>query len=164
MNINELFERRDGSIFKIPKKHAGQHGIANTFIFENTDNYHDFSSEMTLKFNIDLPDTNKIDEHIVKVKGGWELKSKKTGKNLGKYPTKAGAERRERQVQYFKHAKEGAEPIGDNVTEEDAWHDGVGAWHSQNSDQWHGQMSEADDLEVMEGFLSSMRDDGYEIL
>lgn len=42
-------------------------------------------------------------EHIVKVQGGYELKSKKTGKNLGKYPTKAGAEKRERQVQYFKH-------------------------------------------------------------
>ena len=47
-----------------------------------------------------------IPEHIVKVKGGYELKSKKTGKNLGKYPTKAGAKKRERQVQYFKHAGE----------------------------------------------------------
>lgn len=45
-----------------------------------------------------------IDEHIVKVKGGYELKSKHGNKNLGKYPTKAGAEKRERQVQYFKHA------------------------------------------------------------
>jgi hypothetical protein len=44
-----------------------------------------------------------VDEHIVKVKGGYELKSKSTGKNLGTYPTKAGAEKRERQVQYFKH-------------------------------------------------------------
>ena len=50
-----------------------------------------------------------INEHIVKVKGGYELKSKKTGKNLGKYPTRAGAEKRERQVQYFKHAGEGVE-------------------------------------------------------
>jgi hypothetical protein len=47
-----------------------------------------------------------VSEHIVKVKGGYELKSKKTGKNLGKYPTRAGAEKRERQVQYFKHAGE----------------------------------------------------------
>ena len=47
-----------------------------------------------------------LDEHIVKVNGGYELKSKKTGKNLGKYPTRAGAENRERQVQYFKHANE----------------------------------------------------------
>jgi hypothetical protein len=45
-------------------------------------------------------------EHIVKVKGGYELKSKHGNKNLGKYPTKAGAEKRERQVQYFKHAGE----------------------------------------------------------
>lgn len=43
-------------------------------------------------------------EHIVKVKGGYELKSKHGNKNLGKYPTRAGAENRESQVQYFKHA------------------------------------------------------------
>ena len=48
----------------------------------------------------------QVDEHIVKVKGGYELKSKSTGKNLGTYPTKAGAEKRERQVQYFKHVNE----------------------------------------------------------
>lgn len=46
----------------------------------------------------------EVEEHIVKVKGGYELKSKHGNKNLGKYPTKAGAEKRERQVQYFKHA------------------------------------------------------------
>ena len=44
-----------------------------------------------------------VHEHIVKVKGGYRLVSKKTGKNLGTYPTKAGAAKRERQVQYFKH-------------------------------------------------------------
>jgi hypothetical protein len=42
-------------------------------------------------------------EHIVKTDGGFRLVSKKTGKNLGTYPSRAGAERRERQVQYFKH-------------------------------------------------------------
>ncbi len=41
-------------------------------------------------------------EHIVKVKGGYKLVSKKTGRNLGTYPTKAGAIKRERQVQFFK--------------------------------------------------------------
>lgn len=46
----------------------------------------------------------EVQEHIVKVKGGYELRSKHGNKNLGKYPTKAGAEKRERQVQYFKHA------------------------------------------------------------
>jgi hypothetical protein len=48
----------------------------------------------------------EIREHIVKVAGGYELKSKKTGRNLGKYPDKAGAEKREREVQYFKHMGE----------------------------------------------------------
>lgn len=50
-----------------------------------------------------------VNEHIVKVKGGYRLVSKKSGKNLGTYPTKAGAEKRERQVQYFKHAGESVE-------------------------------------------------------
>lgn len=41
---------------------------------------------------------------IRKVKAGYRLVSKK-GKNLGTYKTKAGAEKRERQVQYFKKKK-----------------------------------------------------------
>ena len=45
----------------------------------------------------------EVEEHIVKVKGGYELKSKHGDKNLGKYPTRAGAEKRERQIQFFKH-------------------------------------------------------------
>lgn len=53
-----------------------------------------------------------VGEHIVKVKGGYELKSKHGNKNLGKYPTKTGAEKRERQVQYFKHAHEDAAGVG----------------------------------------------------
>lgn len=44
-----------------------------------------------------------LDEHIVKFDGKYRLVSKKTGKNLGTYPSKAGAEKRERQVQFFKH-------------------------------------------------------------
>ena len=46
-----------------------------------------------------------IKEHIVKTSGGYKLVSKTTGKNLGTYDTKEGAEKRERQVQYFKNAK-----------------------------------------------------------
>jgi len=37
--------------------------------------------------------------------GKYRLYSK-TGKNLGTYDSKKGAEEREKQVQYFKHAKE----------------------------------------------------------
>jgi hypothetical protein len=65
---------------------------------ENGNSYTDFS-----------PDD--LAEHIVKVKGGYELKSKHGNKNLGKYSTKAGAEKRERQVQYFKHAHEDSIPF-----------------------------------------------------
>lgn len=43
-----------------------------------------------------------VAETIRKVEGGYRLVSRK-GKNLGTYPTHAGAEKRERQVQYFKH-------------------------------------------------------------
>lgn len=44
----------------------------------------------------------KIDM-IRKIGNKYRLVSRKTGRNLGTYPTKAGAEKRERQVQYFKH-------------------------------------------------------------
>ena len=57
-----------------------------------------------------------LTEHIVKVAGGYELKSKHGNKNLGKYPTKAGAEKRERQVQYFKHMGEEGVAEGFNDT------------------------------------------------
>lgn len=39
---------------------------------------------------------------IRKVKGGFRLVSKTTGRNLGTFRTRAEAERRERQVQGFK--------------------------------------------------------------
>jgi len=41
---------------------------------------------------------------IRKVKGGFRVVSK-TGKNLGTNKTKAGAEKRLRQVEYFKHKR-----------------------------------------------------------
>ena len=79
----------------------------------------------------------EIDEHIVKVKGGYELKSKHGNKNLGKYPTRAGAEKRERQVQYFKHAGESVD-----VNEaQDAWHSSD-EWHGEQTDEWHGGASD----------------------
>ena len=54
---------------------------------------------------------NLFQEFIVKSGNKWCLKSKKktkTGKrkNLGCYSSRSGAEKRERQVQYFKHLKE----------------------------------------------------------
>lgn len=42
-------------------------------------------------------------EHIVKAGNQYRLVSKKTGRNLGTFTSRAGAEKRERQVQYFKH-------------------------------------------------------------
>lgn len=47
-----------------------------------------------------------INEHIVKRGNKYCLLSKKSNKNLGCYGSKSAAEKREKQVQYFKHAKE----------------------------------------------------------
>lgn len=44
---------------------------------------------------------------IRKVKGGYRLVSRKTGRNLGTAKTKAGILKRERQIQYFKHKRKG---------------------------------------------------------
>jgi hypothetical protein len=71
-----------------------------------------------------------VDETIKKVGSQYELVSK-SGKNLGKYPTRAGAEKREQQVNYFKHVKEDAW-TGDNP----AWHNGNNQWND-GTDQWH---------------------------
>lgn len=53
-----------------------------------------------------------INEIIRKTADGYRLYSKK-GKNLGTYDSKAGAEKREKQVNYFKHMSEetGAEML-----------------------------------------------------
>lgn len=47
---------------------------------------------------------------IRKVKGGFRLVSKGTGRNLGTFKTRAEAEKRERQVQFFKRSKGGNRP------------------------------------------------------
>lgn len=51
-------------------------------------------------------DKEKVDEHIVKHGSGYRLVSKKSGKNLGDFPSKKAAQKHEREVQYFKHMKE----------------------------------------------------------
>lgn len=72
----------------------------------------------------DLNDS--VTETIRKVKGGYRLVSK-SGKNLGTYPSKSGAENRERQVQYFKHINENNGP-----GEEDGDEDGFGFMESHD--------------------------------
>ena len=56
-------------------------------------------------FGGSLEESN-ITEVIKKSGKKYCLRSKKSNKNLGCYPTKSGARKRERQVQYFKHLKE----------------------------------------------------------
>lgn len=55
-----------------------------------------------------------LHETIRKVKGGYRLVSK-SGKNLGTYPSKSGAKKRERQVQFFKHQHESVKPSKDEL-------------------------------------------------
>lgn len=62
-----------------------------------------FSKTQNLEENIIY---DIITEHIVKKGNKYCLLSKKTNKNLGCYKNKEGAKKREKQVQYFKHAKE----------------------------------------------------------
>ena len=45
-------------------------------------------------------------EHIEKVAGGYEVESEHGNKNLGKYKSLAGAKKRLKQVEYFKHMAE----------------------------------------------------------
>ena len=60
---------------------------------------------MTLKYiSINTLKTKEyLNKMIKKIKGGYKLVSKTTGRNLGTAKTKAGIEKREKQVQYFKY-------------------------------------------------------------
>jgi hypothetical protein len=91
--LTKFYKSRGWNVDYITKNKKVAQSKTNEFIKWKQD--HGFEEE-----------TNTVDEHIVKTDGEYELKSKSTGKNLGKYPTKAGAEKRERQVQYFKHQNE----------------------------------------------------------
>lgn len=68
-----------------------------------------------VKATLDKHLGDDVDETIRKVKGGYRLLSKK-GKNLGTYPSKSGAENREREVQYFKHNESLEEGLVDWVS------------------------------------------------
>ena len=63
-----------------------------------------------------LQKIKELEEHIGRVKGGYRLYSHK-GKNLGTFSTKAGAEKHEREVQYFKHKESIGESRGGNYEE-----------------------------------------------
>lgn len=66
------------------------------------------------------PIKEELDEHIVKQGSDFVLKSKKSGKDLGSYPSKSGAEKREKQVEYFKHLKEDSVLPGDSGKKKEA--------------------------------------------
>lgn len=60
----------------------------------------------------------ELDEHIVKQDSKFVLRSKKSNKDLGSYSSKKGAEKREKQVEYFKHVNEDSELPGKDGDQE----------------------------------------------
>lgn len=72
-----------------------------------------------------LEESEQLDEVIRKKGDKYCLFSKKTKRNLGCYPTRAGAMKREKQVQYFKHLKETIirEELEKVLIEEGLWDD-----------------------------------------
>lgn len=96
------FRSRTQKPITYPPKGIRDRAVFNTFTFSNVEDYDNFRMSLALKFGHELPEI-QLDEHIVKVGNKYRLVSKKTGKNLGTYPTRVGAEKREKQVQYFKH-------------------------------------------------------------
>lgn len=90
-------------------------------------------------FGGSMEESEQLDEVIRKKGGKYCLFSKKTKRNLGCYSSKAGAMKRERQVQYFKHLKESIikEELEQALLEED-WLDdlksfGSSAWEKIKS-------------------------------
>lgn len=90
-------------------------------------------------FGGSMEESEQLDEVIRKKSGKYCLFSKKTKRNLGCYSSKAGAMKRERQVQYFKHLKESIikEELEQALLEED-WLDdlksfGSSAWEKIKS-------------------------------
>jgi hypothetical protein len=61
--------------------------------------------------------TQLTPEHVVNSGSGYKLLSKKTGKSLGTAKTKSAIEKRERQVQFFKHQHEEVEQVVESPKE-----------------------------------------------
>jgi len=98
-------------------------------------------------------DKKVVAETIHKVKGGYRLVAG-SGRNLGTYPTKGGAENRERQVNYFKHVKEETAQfkVGDKVSihvpDDLDWHERKGELLSTSDDGHVVKLSGGEKLSV----------------
>ena len=101
--------------FNLEKRHPMDYGMRNMMIrriakatgYETSGLNLCSDKELTQMYHEHIHAKKKeVDETIEKVGSQYRLVSKHGHKNLGTYPTKAGAKKRERQVQYFKHANE----------------------------------------------------------
>lgn len=88
-----------------------------------------YSSELKHILDTKLAE-DTVNEHIVKTGNKYRLVSKHGNKNLGTYDTRAGAEKRERQVQYFKHADESVNESTVENAQQAAWATGYQAFHT----------------------------------
>lgn len=125
-------------------------------------------------FGGSLEESEQLDEVIRKKDGKYCLFSKKTNRNLGCYPTRAGAMKREKQVQYFKHLKENQhnqiinEELYQTLLEEgflDIVLDAVGSGSAWIKDKLFSLLGVSDEKEKkgILGFLTSKLDSEQEV-
>jgi hypothetical protein len=125
-------------------------------------------------FGGSLEEAEQLDEVIRKKDGKYCLFSKKTNRNLGCYPTRAGAMKREKQVQYFKHLKENQhneiinEELYQTLLEEgflDMVVDAIGSGSTWVKDKLFSLLGVSDEKEKkgILGFLTSKLDTKEEV-
>ena len=94
LNLNQAIQRV-AMFSKLAADYETQH--------EKEENYKTFNAIVHALQQ--LEEQGYINEHIIKRGNKFCLLSKKTNKNLGCSTSRKGAEEREKEVQYFKHAK-----------------------------------------------------------
>ena len=101
-----IYKKDDQGRYNIVKHHQiGEQTEPQSKDKNKSSSRFDGTNSLVKVYSDDTPG-QKVNERIIRVGNKFRLVSKKTGRNLGTYPTRAGAEKRERQVQYFKHAAE----------------------------------------------------------
>jgi len=102
-------------LMRIAIEECQKNGVKNILLKVDSKNNTALNLYSELGFNewgktmlLNIPDTDikqgsiKKTSVIVKVKDGWQVQSEK-GRNMGTYKTKKEAEKRLRQIEYFKH-------------------------------------------------------------
>ena len=72
-----LFAKDDGTTMRFPESHQSNQGLAHTFVFNKISTYDKFRTELSLKFDVSLPDT--IGENRTKDRGVAEAEGDSEG-------------------------------------------------------------------------------------